>query len=281
MTPDGKKLFVANFLPAGRGDGDYAAATVTVIDTTEKKSCATVTLPNGSIDLRGITVSPDGQYVYVTHVLARYQMPTTHLDRGWMNTNALSILKTSDNSLLTTVLLDEVDQGVANPWGVACTADGDYLCVAHSGSHELSVIDRVTLHKKIHQVSLGQKVSDALNWDLMNDGIGNPKNTKSLLLSHATPPAMAGGARNSAEDAVRSGIRFIQFAHRPDEDARAIDAYLKSLTPIPSPYLVKGRSSPTELSQTARRGKQLFVRAGCASCHPGSLSQIQRPGHSR
>ncbi|MFC1762140.1 c-type cytochrome, partial [Planctomycetota bacterium] len=378
ITPDGKKLFVANFLPAGRGDGDYAAATVTVIDTTEKKSCATVSLPNGSIDLRGITVSPDGQYVYVTHVLARYQMPTTHLDRGWMNTNALSILKTSDNSLLTTVLLDEVDQGAANPWGVACTADGDYLCVAHSGSHELGVIDRVALHEKIHQVSLGQKVSDAsaslkdipndlsfvyalrrriklsgngprnltligtkayvceyftdsigvvdidpaqkpkpvslalgpqtemdlvrkgemffydaslcfqnwqscaschpadgrpdaLNWDLMNDGIGNPKNTKSLLLSHATPPAMASGARDSAEDAVRSGIRFIQFADRPDEDARAIDAYLKSLTPIPSPYLKKGRSSPTELSQTAKRGKQLFVRAGCASCHSGSL----------
>ncbi len=32
---------------------------------------------------------------------------------------------------------------------------------------------------------------DALNWDLLNDGEGNPKNTKSLLLSHQTPPSMA------------------------------------------------------------------------------------------
>jgi cytochrome c peroxidase len=107
---------------------------------------------------------------------------------------------------------------------------------------------------------------DALNWDLLNDGLGNPKNTKSLLLSHETPPSMVSGVRGTAEQAVRAGIRHIQFAVRPEEEAAAIDEYLKSLEPIPSPYLVNGR-----LSESAKRGQKLFRSAGCGSCHQGRL----------
>ena len=43
-----------------------------------------------------------------------------------------------------------------------------------------------------------------LNWDLLNDGVGNPKNTRSLLLAHKTPPAMFLGVRANAEAAVRA-----------------------------------------------------------------------------
>ncbi|MHB8902074.1 MAG: YncE family protein, partial [Thermoguttaceae bacterium] len=50
---------------------------------------------------------------------------------------------------------------------------------------------------------------DGLNWDLMNDDQGNPKNTKSMLLSHVTPPSMATGVRATAEIAVRAGIQHI------------------------------------------------------------------------
>jgi len=109
---------------------------------------------------------------------------------------------------------------------------------------------------------------DALNWDLLNDGIGNAKNVKSMLLAHQTPPSMIGGIRENAEAAVRSGIRHIQFAVRPEGDAAAIDEYLKSLVPVPSPYLVDG-----ELSEAAERGKELFFssRVGCVGCHPEPL----------
>lgn len=107
--------------------------------------------------------------------------------------------------------------------------------------------------------------ADALAWDLMNDGAGNPKNTKSMLLSHKTPPAMAEGVRMSAEEAVRSGIIHVLFSHRPEEEAVAMDAYLKSLRPVPSPRLVDGRLSPA-----AERGRELFhsERVGCSRCHP-------------
>jgi len=373
VTPDGKLLFVANLLPAGPADADYVAAEVSIIDTNENKVAANIQLPNGSTGLRGICISPDGEYAYVTHVLARYQLPTTQLERGWMNTNALSIIDVSKRKLFNTVILDDVDLGAANPWGVACTDDGSYICVTHAGTHEVSVIDRTKLHNKLTSLAQVVKVYDAsltaanvpndlaflvglrrrlklagngprglaiigtnvyvaeyftdsigivdvnpeilhrarslalaqekplttvrkgemlfnnaslcfqnwqscaschpgggrvdaLNWDLLNDGIGNPKNTRSLLLAHKTPPAMVTGARPDAETAVRSGIKHIQFAVRPEEDAVAIDEYLKSLKPIPSPYLVKGK-----LSTSAKRGKKIFAKAACAECHAGQM----------
>jgi YVTN family beta-propeller protein len=376
VTPNGKLLFVANLLPAGAADGGYSAAVVSVIDTSRKKVATNIQLPNGSTGLRGVCVSPDGRYAYVTHSLGRYQLPTTQLERGWMNTSALSVINVKKKELVNTVLLDDIDLGAANPWGVGCTDDGKYICVTHAGSHELSVIDRAALHEKLAKAARGQTSSeslnalsypsdvpndlaflvglrrrirlegkgprglaivgtkvfageyfsdslavvhidpeeradvksvalgpkkdvtivrkgemlfhdasicfqqwqscsschpgegrhDALNWDLLNDGMGNPKNTKSLLLSHKTPPAMVTGIRDSAETGVRSGIKFIQFVVRPEADAVAIDEYLKSLEPIASPQLVGGK-----LSEAAERGKAIFAKAGCSSCHPAPL----------
>ncbi len=373
ITVDGRTLFVANHTPAGAVDGDYAAAEVSIIDTVAGKVVTSIKLPNGSASLNDVTISPDGKYAYVTHNLARYQLPTTQLERGWMNTNALTIIDVPARKFVNTVLLDDVDLGAANPWGVTCTTDGKYICVTTASTHELSVIDRAKLHDKVDRAGRGEKVSDAtssaddvpndlsflvtlkrrlklsgngprgltmigtkayiaeyfsdslgvvdidpdvrpkaessplgpektistvrqgeihfhdatlcfqkwqscsschpgdarthaLNWDLMNDGLGNPKNTKSLLLAHKTPPAMALGIRADAETGVRAGIRHIQFAVRPEEDAVAIDEYLKSLEPVPSPRLAKGK-----LSRRAKRGQKLFESAGCASCHTGKL----------
>ena len=112
----------------------------------------------------------------------------------------------------------------------------------------------------------GDARADGFNWDLLNDGVGNPKNTKSLLLAHQTPPSMWLGVRETAETAVRSGIRHILFTKQPEEVALAIDEYLKSLKPVPSPHLVHGK-----LSKPAERGKAIFASAGCATCHPPGL----------
>jgi mono/diheme cytochrome c family protein len=306
-----------------------------------------------------------------------------------MNTNALSVIDATQRKLLNTVLLDDVDLGAANPWGVTTTADGKMICVSHAGTHELSVIDAdglldklrrlpplepaagsgpaagpshsyarpsapsaadvpndlaflvglrrrislaglgprglvavgstvyvaeyfsdtlaaVDLESKapspVRQIALGPAPQlsierrgevlfhdarmcfqhwqscatchpdarvDGLNWDLLNDGLGNPKNTRSMLGVHEQGgPAMSLGVRETAEAAVRAGITHILFAVRPEEDAQAIDGYLKSLRPVPSPYLVDGQLSPA-----AQRGKKLFFdsKVGCASCHPEPL----------
>lgn len=106
--------------------------------------------------------------------------------------------------------------------------------------------------------------ADGFNWDLLNDGTGNLKNTKSMLLSHETPPCMISGIRKDAETAVRAGFTHILFMPYKEENAVCVDDYLMSLRPVPSPKLVNG-----ELSDSAKRGKGVFQRIGCATCHLG------------
>jgi hypothetical protein len=44
--------------------------------------------------------------------------------------------------------------------------------------------------------------TDGLNWDLVNDGIGNPKQTKNMLYSHLTPPSMVTGSARTCRPAI-------------------------------------------------------------------------------
>ncbi len=383
VTADGKTLLVANHLPAGPSDADVVAAVVTVLDAADGKAAGTIDLPNGSTTLRDIRLSPDGTLAAVAHVLARFHLPTTQLDRGWMSTNAVTLIDPAARKRINTVLLDNIDRGAANPWGVAWTPDGKTLAVAHAGTHEVSLIDVPALTAKLAKlpeklpegktpdytdspsrtaadvpndlsflvgirrripagpgasgprslvVTGGRAVAtnhfsdslsvidlaapnpsaavvplgpvpaetavrkgeflfndasicfqgwqscatchgedgrvDGLNWDLLNDGIGNPKNSKSLLLTHKTPPAMSMGVRDNAEAAVRAGIRHILFAVRPEEEAVALDEYLKSLQPLPAPSLAGGKRS-----DAAQRGEKVFndPAVGCANCHPAGL----------
>ncbi len=383
MTPDGKYLLVAHHLHGGRADVEVVASKVSVIDIAAGKVCREIELPNGSTLLRDIRISPDARYAVVTHLLARFHLPTTQIERGWINSNAASLIDLAELRLLNTVLLDNIDAGAANPWGVTWTGDGGLLCITHAGTHEVSVIDFPGLLAKLAKVpatpasasnpyargvgdvpndlafleSLRRRIKlpeadrgpravaavgdrlwvanyfsdsvtridlssaaalpesiplaaprpmtavrrgellfndasicfqgwqscaschssdarvDGLNWDNLNDGIGNPKNVKNLLFAHATPPSMWLGVRSNAYVSVRAGIRNSLFTVQSEEKAADIDEYLKSLKPIPSPYLVKGA-----LSKAAERGKKLFFdrAVGCADCHKGELFTDQK-----
>lgn len=379
VTPDGKYLLVANHMHNGRSDEGIVAAKISVIDTATRKVTKELQLPNGSGLLHDIRVSPDGRYACVAHVLAHYQLPTTQLERGWMNSNAMTLIDLANLTIVNTVLLDNVDSGAANPWAVGWLADGKTLFITHAGTHELSLIDfpavlakldklpealvnqdaspygdvsriksdvpsdlsflagvriRVPLKGKGARAAVvcGERIvvadyftdtlesvdprkdqatslvqypvgatqtmsvvrkgesyfndasicfqgwqscaschtddarTDSLNWDLVNDGIGNPKNSKSLLYSHLTPPVMSLGIRETAEVAVRSGIRYILFTTQPEEVPTAIDEWLKTLRPIPSPHLENGH-----LSAAAKRGQKVFESSDthCATCHKG------------
>lgn len=112
----------------------------------------------------------------------------------------------------------------------------------------------------------GDGRTDGMNWDLMNDGVGNSKNCKSLLFSHVTPPSMISGIRVSAELAVRKGFTHIQFYNVDESYARSVDAYLKALKPVASPYLVDG-----ELSVKAVAGRKVFEKFKCGLCHSGTM----------
>jgi len=112
--------------------------------------------------------------------------------------------------------------------------------------------------------------TDGLNWDLVNDGKGNPKNVKSMLLAHETPPVMITGVRANARVAIEAGLRHIQFVTPSREDIACIEEYFKKgLRPFPSPHLVKLTDGSFGLSESAGRGKVLFEAARCSTCHRG------------
>ena len=119
----------------------------------------------------------------------------------------------------------------------------------------------------------GEARVDGLNWDLLNDGIGNPKNAKSLLHTYATPPTTWRGAREDFEHSVEAGLRMFQLHNATEEELAAVRAYLTALEAEPSPYLENG-----ELSLSARRGKELFEssQVGCARCHRGDFMTNMR-----
>jgi YVTN family beta-propeller protein len=422
LTPDGKLLFIANHIHAGRADLDVVASSISVIDTSAAKLSKEIALVNGSGLVREVAVSPDGKYAGVVHQISRFHLPTTQIERGWINNSALTLIDVTTLARINTVLLDNIDSGAANPWAVQWTSDGKRIVVTHAGTHELSIIDAPALLAKLAampeklqpgakvdytiashvaadvpndlsflvgvrtrmklpetdrgprglalvgnrayvanyfsdtittvdlaaeppqlaSMSLGrtaspssaaevQRVSfklnsaneesesawpglpaslarrmslerkgefyfndgaicfqgwqscsschssdarvDGLNWDNLNDGIGNPKNAKSLLLAHFTPPSMWLSIREDAYVAVRAGIKNSLFTVQPPGVAQAIDTYLKSLKPMASPHLAGGK-----LSSAAERGKKLFFdeSVGCADCHKGKYFTDQK-----
>lgn len=395
ISPDESLLVVANLLPEQPSTSKHVASRISLIDINEARVIKQLDLLNGSYSVKDIIFSNDGKWIYTTHLLGRYNLPTNQIEKGWINTNALSIIDVNERELYTTVLLDDLYKGAANPRGLDISEDGNKLFVAISSTHELMVIDRIAMHQQIestkqvsqsgqttyniaesaedkgtvyqasnqlepmrivfeeipHELSFlrpvrqriklkgkgpahvaeisgrayvssyfsdgleivdlntepsvstfvklaakdnhsslkrrgellfhdaescfqqwqscaschpGDARVDGLNWDLLNDGIGNPKNTKSLLFSHETPPTAAMGVRENAEASVRAGFKHIQFFDIPEEDAVAVDAYLKSIRPISSPHLENGK-----LSRSATRGENIFIQNGCNHCHSG------------
>lgn len=409
LAPDGRHLLVANLLHDGRADVAGIHAVISVIAVAEGRVVKELALPEGGGIVNDLRVSPDGRYAVATHLIARYYHPATQVERGWINTNALTLIDLKALAVVETILLDAPDRGAANPWGLAWTPDGRHLTVAHSGLHEVSVIDFPGLLEKLSRpaaaataatkekpgstgkskpapapavevelsrdlaflatlrrrvalpggdlgpravafaagriwvancfsdslsivdaatpgraaetMALGPRPAlegarlgefqfhnariclqgwqscaschpgearvDALNWDQLNDGLGNPKNNRSLLYTFKMSPVMSLGVRADMKTAVRAGVRHAMFTTQPEEVAEALDAYLESLRPVPSPRLVRG-----ELSPTARRGAKIYfdTKVGCAECHPrgewtdkkrydvGTLGGLDRPG---
>ncbi len=142
LTPDDSTLVVTNCLPVQKAtDTLKIASKVVLIDTYAKKLKDTIPLPTGSHSALGVTVSPDGAYAFVTHLIAMFSMPSTRVDGGWVHTNNCAIIDLKKRTIKNDVTLDSPIQGSANPWGVACSPDGTMLCVTHAGAGELSVVD--------------------------------------------------------------------------------------------------------------------------------------------
>lgn len=155
MVLVGNDLYVGCFLTGQISVDDNISSKVEVIDTSSNKVKKQISLTNGSNSILGLASSPDGESVYVTHLISRYTYPTSQLDRGWVNTNAFSVINTADYSA-TSVLLDELEHGAANPWDVECSVDGKTLYFSLAGTHEIMTVDVERLNKAVSNVKNGK-----------------------------------------------------------------------------------------------------------------------------
>jgi mono/diheme cytochrome c family protein len=393
VTPDETLAVVANAMPVVPASDPGTSAAISLIDLGAGKNVADIRLPPNSGNLRQVAVSPDGKWAYVVHNLGRTTLPTTQLERGWINTNALSVIDLAEKKDYATVLLDQLSEGAADPWGCAVSADGKTLWLTIAGVGQIARLDLVPFHQLLagetpkdvpddelrkrgfpsawleikkdpakrealsydlaamygsgvfkririsengprgiaispdskqiavaayfagtvllgdgqmgaalkvipvgtqpeadlvrrgemvffdatncfqHWLSCGtchpEGRADGLNWDLLNDGIGNPKNGKSLLLSDKTPPAMSLGVRANMEVANTAGFRHILFREPDLKDLDAVHAYVRSMEPVVSPF----RTAGGDLSEKAKKGKVIFesAKTACATCHPAGL----------
>lgn len=354
----GNKIFVANQLPAVGALEENVSSEITVIDTSSDVVTNKIRLVNGTTSLKDIAISSDGKFLYVTCVVARYLYPTTQVQYGWINTNAIAIINTQTLTHYATVLLDEETIGAPNPWGI--TVQNGKIVVALSGSQEIMTISENQMLNSLasltdeeraevvnmfaflqdkrtrfslsgrgaravfgqegkvyvasfydavvevfnasnnsltvlsageqkeldavrygdimwHDGTLGYQSfqscstchvdgrTDGLNWDEPFDDIGNPKQTQTMLYTHRTPPVTVVGASPSAEDNVVASTEGTHHIKLKQEQYAYIDEYLKSLTPVTSPY----RNRDGSLTDSAKRGKILFSEYGCIQCHSG------------
>ena len=146
LTPDENRLVVANSLPLGSPAKPVLAAVLSVVDTQAMTVAATSPLGNGATNLRGVAVDPTGRWAYCVHTVSRFHLPTSQLERGWMNTAGLSIIDLETNRRETTVLLDSLDRGAADPFGLAISPDGALLYVGLSGTHQIERVNIGRLH---------------------------------------------------------------------------------------------------------------------------------------
>ncbi len=253
----GSDIYVACHLADEASTESVMSANVVIISSSTDKATKTLPLINGASGVRDICVSPDGKTVYVSHLIGRYTYPVTQMDRGWINTNAFSIIDTAKQEITCACLLDEVDHGAANPWGITVSSDGKYLCVALGGVNEVMVINIAKMNAKIDSVvdQKANRVVDSL--DEIADYLPFLNNCRERV-------TVGVGARSLAE---KDGILYCGLYF----DGSVAAVTLSDLS-------VKELTFATQPAETGlvRQGQILWNDAtgcyqnwqSCSSCHP-------------
>ncbi|HHX02422.1 MAG TPA: hypothetical protein GX739_07140 [Firmicutes bacterium] len=266
-----------------------AAAAVTVVDLESSQLVTAIKLPHGSSNVRQIQISNDGRWAYVAHTLGKTNLPLTHITKGWVATNAITVIDLDQLERHVTFLLDRISEGAANPWGLAISGDGQTLWVSISGVHQVLKLDMEHLHWLItgegpsfrdndarrmvyrSKAHLDRPYSDV--WFKIKDDPAN------LELLQNDLGALWGAGIMTKIQLPGYGPRGIALS--PDNSRIAVGAYysgevfiIDSETNAVIQTIALGEQAPETF---IRRGERLFHDAtlsqqgwlSCATCHPG------------
>jgi YVTN family beta-propeller protein len=256
ITPDGKTLVIGNSLPNDRStDSEFVSCMVTLFDVEANKIDTSIRLTRGSHSVFGLTVTPDGKYAFATHLIGKFNLVATTVERGWLHTNNIAMIDIKNRKFVNDVSLDLVNAGTGNPWGIKCTKDGEYMAIAHAGSNELSII----------------KLKDMIDTVVARTarGLDLQKEFTSMLDSRKRFPVTTKGPRAVAiiNDSVYTAGYF-------DDEAASMEMYTVTQTSSrPAATYTIGEPIPWT---GERNGESNFYDAAlcfqkwqsCHSCHP-------------
>lgn len=244
----GSKLYVACHLPDDAANADVVSASVYVYDTANTDpngALSVIELVNGMGSVKDIEVTPDGERVLVSAIVARYQYPTTQLDGAWINSNGFAVIDARSDEYVTTVLLDDVTLGAASPWGIAFDDENAYLALSGTGeimSFPLSGLDDILSSAK------GRELADEI-------GILNSIRTRTSLPGEGVRDIMYRDGRLYCTEYFTGDIAVV--------DTETLDISTLS-------------SGEQPAADAVRLGETLWYDAtkcyqnweACASCHP-------------
>lgn len=260
----------------------------------------------GAANPWGLAISSDEGTLYVsiagTHEVAYVDLPRAL--EVVSNTSPEEVNRVGkDVQLLDSLrIMRRIDCGGLGPRGIALCEQRNELLVANYFTNDVSVMDaqsgeiedviklgpdqpmtlwregemlfndgRLCFQQWFSCASCHQEdaTMDGFNWDLANDGLGNPKSAKSMHDVYDTPPAMWRGVRMDIDAAVQAGQRFLGRIPDPEKH-KALMAFLANPRLAPNPY----RQADPEL---LARGEDIFYEVRCASCHaPPNFSDLRK-----
>jgi YVTN family beta-propeller protein len=183
------------------------------------------------------------------------------------------------------------------PTAVRTSPDGQTAFVANTFADSVSVVD-LKAAKIQAEVSLGKKpepgpddlgemlfhdarlshdgwfschschtdghTNGRLNDNLSDGSLGTPKRILSLLGVKDTGPWAWNGSMKTLEAQIRQSIQSTMQGKKPArEQVNALAAFLRTLPPAPSLDRLTGKVN----RETVRRGRHVFQKQGCATCH--------------
>jgi len=211
----------------------------------------------GINNVGGCAIHPSGDWLLVTHMIPKSDLPSTQTDQGWVFTNAVSIIRPGnpdDAVSIQTLPLDLRAEAFAHPGAVTFSPDGERAFVAHLGADVVSVLSIPKLLEAAKSLPAATDASPPRRLD--------PRATRKYVTAR-----IAVGAGPSAVSLSPDGKR-LAVANRWEPTVTVIDT--KSLE------IIETRVLGTVIDTAASRGERLFHSGrlslggqfSCASCHP-------------
>ena len=199
-----------------------------------------------------------------------------------MNSNAATLIDLARMEILNTVLLDNIDRGAADPWGVAWSADSATLVITHAGTHEISVIDFPALLARLAKVPAAldpSKPADPISASRVQADVPNDLAfLVGVRQRIKLPPGDLGpravvllGRKAYVANYFSDSLSLVDLAS-PQPRPQSIPLYSN-----PAGADAQHPASPLDRMPLTRKGEFYFNDAGicfqgwqsCATCHPG------------